>query len=113
MDNIKFKKKIIHHHFNGYLILDEKPNDIRLYITINNNTIIFNINKIETVGSTVKKLYINNIKYNSSFPLNILSLFNTLGMLEKPTLYYLISDREDKNIYYLKNSTFSTAFILV
>lgn len=107
--------KVVHHHFNGDLnIILDNTNELinnTLLFTIRNHKILFKFSKIENINTTDKKYFISKIQYSSNFPQDILNLFSTLGMLNTPTVFYLMYN-PDFNVYYLKNTTFTTVFML-
>lgn len=108
--------KIVHHHFNGdFTILNNMPAtspiNNTLVFTINNKRILFRFNRIENINSTDKKFYIDKIEYSTEFPQDILNLFSTLGMLNTPTVFYLMYNMDFK-VWYLKNNNFTTVFMI-
>jgi|SaaInlStandDraft_6_1057023.scaffolds.fasta_scaffold449192_1 hypothetical protein len=116
------KYKIVHHHFNGDFIIinDDNVNNSSLpklninnvlIFNIKNNKIIFRFTKIDKINSTDKKIYIDKIEYNKEFPQNIINLFNILGMMNTPTVFYLVYNMDFK-VWYLKNNNFTTVFIV-
>jgi hypothetical protein len=107
--------KIVHHHFKGefsiFTNIPENPLNNTILFNIKDNKIIFRFNKIEQINSRDKKIYINNIEYNKNFPQDIINLFTTLGMMNTPTVFYLVYKPEFK-VWYLKNITFTTVFMI-
>lgn len=110
--------KIVHHHFNGNFIIMNDANNSSLtslnnvlIFDINNSKIVFRFNKIENINSTDKKFYIDKVEYSRDFPQNIINLFSTLGMLNTPTVFYLVYNMDFK-VWYLKNNNFTTVFMV-
>lgn len=132
---IDYKKKIVHHHFTGFLIRDYiTENDIKLYIIVNGKELVFYVDKITKVSPTVEKYNVNRVLYNKDFPTSVLSMLKLLDLLNTPMVLYLVKDRDtytfsnklnennilepkytcegDGCIEYLKNSFFTTIFTL-
>lgn len=112
--NFQFMGKIIHHHFNGSVKIfksnDDKQQDYILF-NINKNIILFHISKIEVINSTDKKLYISKVEYSTNFPQDIVNLFQTLGLLAVPTVFYLKYE-PGYNSWFIKNNNFTTVFLI-
>lgn len=116
MTSITITKKIVHHHFNGDMVLkydNTSNNAINKIISfrIRDNIISFNIEKLESINSTDRKLYINKVFYNNDIPGDIINMFKTLNMLNTPTVFYLLYNM-DFNVYYLKNVNYVSVFML-
>lgn len=125
---IIYKRKIIHNHFSGYLLFDNTPNEMKLYIIVNGKELIYYVSDIADVSPTVKKFYVNRVLYNKDFPTSVLSMLKVLDLFNTPLVLYLVKDRDtyssfneidkqyvcesDNCIDYLKNSFFTTLFTL-
>jgi hypothetical protein len=107
--------KIVHHHFTGdfNIIANQPQNPLNntLLFNIKGHQIFFRFNKIENINNTDKKFYIDKIEYTREFPQDIINLFNTLGMMNTPTVFYLVYNMDFK-VYYLKNTNTTTVFML-
>lgn len=125
---IVYKRKIIHNHFTGYLLFDNTPNEMKLYIIVDGKELIYYITDIADMSPTVKKLYVNRVLYNKDFPQSVLSMLKVLDLFNTPLILYLVKDRDtyssfnettnklvcesDDCVDYLKNSFFTTLFTL-
>jgi hypothetical protein len=106
--------KIVHHHFRGNFTINTDSTSIlnnTIIFNIKGNNILFKFNKIENINSTDKKFFIDKIEYNTEFPQDIINLFTTLGMMNTPTVFYLIYNMDFK-VWYLKNINFTTIFMI-
>jgi hypothetical protein len=107
--------KIVHHHFRGdfniYTNQPENPLNNTLVFNIKGYKMFFRFSKIEDINSTDKKIFINKIEYTREFPQDIINLFVTLGMMNTPTVFYLVYNMDFK-VYYLKNTNTTTIFML-
>jgi hypothetical protein len=107
--------KIVHHHFRGnfsiFTEMKDNPLNNTMIFYIKGNQILFRFNNIEQINSTDKKIYIDKVEYNREFPQDIINLFTTLGMINTPTVLYLVYNPEFK-VWFLKNNTFTTVFMI-